>query len=235
MIFHDFKTRSLETERLDRGEFTRAEYLRWQKEMWFIHRALGEKRALKKALSRELRYSRDRQVSVLDVAAGSGSLLAYVRGRRREGDVQAIGLEVTEESARTITRLGALGVCGNAFALPFGDASIDVVFSTLFLHHLSEDDAVTVLREMSRVAKRKVIVVDLDRRAIPYFAYKFLGGLLLQRFTRDDGALSIKRAYRAHELRRLAQRSGLTNFRITRSAVNRLILTSEVAGNAASV
>ena len=46
-------------------------------------------------------------------------------------------------------------------ALPFGDASIDVVFSFAILHHVPKPDA--VIREMLRVARKAVIIVDGNR------------------------------------------------------------------------
>jgi len=227
----DFKTRSLETERLDRGEFTDAEFRRWQKEMWFIHRLFGETRALRKSVLREINSNGTNRVYVLDVAAGSGGLLNFLRYASRGKNVSYYGIEMSPDSARSIARNGNIAVRGDALSLPFADASIDIAFCTLFLHHLNQDDAITMLRELRRVSRRKFFVIDLDRRILPYLAYKFLGRFLLQRFTRQDGALSIKRAYRADELRKIAQRSGLEQVSIERSAVGRLILSAE-AGDA---
>ena len=45
---------------------------------------------------------------------------------------------------------------------------IQVVFSTLFLHHLSEDDAVSFLRRMADNARRLVVVLDLERTRLGY-------------------------------------------------------------------
>ena len=70
-MVNDFRSRSLKTERLDRGEFTHEEYVRWQKEMWFIHRLFGETRALKRALISDVSGENGGSVSVLDVGAGS--------------------------------------------------------------------------------------------------------------------------------------------------------------------
>ena len=227
MIFSEFQTRSLETERLDRGEFTDAEYLRWQREMSFIHRVFGETRALKRALISDTSAREDGQVSILDIGAGSGSLLSYLRSKLSRFHIQLIGLEISRESARGISDHGHLAVRGNALSLPFASSSIDYVFCTLFLHHLNDTAAVELIREMSRVARRKLILIDLERSVLSYVVYKMLGTFFLQRFTRDDGSLSIKRAFRLDELRSLAQRSGLDGITVERSAIGRLILTAD--------
>jgi SAM-dependent methyltransferase len=227
MMFESFNLRSSETERLDRGEYTDKEYRRWQKEMWYIHRFFGEIRALRRTLVREIDRSDARSVSVLEVAAGSGGLLAYLNQRIRGKQLMGIGLEMSADSSVSIATNQSLAVRGDGLKLPFADKSVDFVFTTLFLHHLDESRGRQLMSEMNRVARRKIFIIDLDRRAIPYHLYKTFGRILLQRFTRDDGALSIKRAYRVDELEHMAKSSGLTRFTISRSAINRLILVAE--------
>lgn len=222
-MFSDFRIRSLETERLDRGDYTHEEYVRWQKEMWFIHRLFGETRALKRSLIANVSGN----VSILDVGAGSGTLLNYLRSRLFGSEVRTIGLEMSPESTRGISDNGHLAVRGNALDLPFADNSIDYVFCTLLLHHLNDAAAMKLLIEMQRVARRRLIVIDLERSRFSYIMFRLLGTLLLQRFTRDDGSLSIKRAFKLDELEELAKRSGLESFKVERSAIGRLILTAD--------
>lgn len=227
MIFQSFKSRSSETERIDRGEFTVQEYQRWQKEMWFIHRFFGEIRALRKALVGDIAGNSNGTLTVMEIAAGSGGLLTYLAERTPRLNIRCIGLEISHDSAGTIAKNGHLAVRGDAVLLPFADKSVDYVFCTLFLHHLDSDEAPRMIGEMRRVARRKIVVIDLDRRPIPYLLYRVFGTLLLQSLTRQDGALSIKRSYRASELREIAERSGLKGFHISKSAINRLILHAD--------
>ncbi len=225
-MFSDFRTRSLETERLDRGEFTHVEYLRWQKEMWFIHRLLGETRALRRTLIRDISTRKDDRISILDVGAGSGTLLNYLKSKLPGRKIHSIGLEMSAESTYGIAGNGHLAVRGNALSLPFADNSVDYVFCTLFLHHLSDTAATGLIIEMQRVAKRKMIVIDLERSGSSYIMFRLLGTLFLQPFTRDDGSLSIKRAFRLDEMEKLASDSGIEKFKVERSAIGRLILTA---------
>ena len=53
-MFDRFQQRSTDLERLDTGEYTSEEYSRWQREMKFIHGILGEERALKNTLLRDI-------------------------------------------------------------------------------------------------------------------------------------------------------------------------------------
>jgi ubiquinone/menaquinone biosynthesis C-methylase UbiE len=92
-------------------------------------------------------------------------------------------------------------VCGNALKLPFADTSIDVVMCSQVLHHFAQDDALTLLREMNRVARHRVIVTDLKRSWIS------AAGIWLVSFplgfhavSRHDGVVSVMRGFTTSEL-----------------------------------
>ncbi len=223
-MFEQFKKRSHELERLDTGDYTEAEYRRWQTEMRFIHRLLGERRALRNTLFRDLGDGATR-VSILDVGAGSGELLAQI-GKWFDGRASLFGIEINETAAISIKNNGIIAVRADALALPFETDSFDTTFCTLFLHHLSDDDAVRLLRETARVSRGRIYAVDLNRDARAYYLYKTFGRLFLQRLTLEDGALSILRSFTADELRTLAERARLRNVKVETSRVNRLILSA---------
>ncbi len=222
-MFERFKQRSHELERLDTGDYTEAEYRRWQTEMRFVHRLLGETRALRNTLFRDLGDG-EKRVSILDVGAGSGELLAQI-GKWFDGRASLFGVEINETAAKSIKNNGITAVRADAMALPFETDSFDTAFCTLFLHHLGDDDAVKLLGEMARVSRRRIYAVDLNRDAGAYYLYKTFGRLFLQRLTLEDGALSILRSFTADELKMLAERACLKDVRVERSRVNRLILS----------
>lgn len=224
-MFKRFQHRSLELERLDTGDYTTEEYSRWQREMWFIHRIFGEIRALKTTLLNEINHNRKESVSVLDVGAGSGQLLRELQKWTVGSKIFLAGAEIDHHSARSIRRQNIHAVQCDALNLPFSDNSFDYVFCSLFLHHLKDEDAVYLLREMARVARLRIFVIDLNRHPTAYYVYKMIGHLFLQRFTLDDGALSILRSYNPDELRVLAEKARLSDIKIQHSRINRLILS----------
>ena len=223
-MFPNFSQRSHQLERLDTGDYTPAEYRRWQREMYFIHRIFGESHALRRTLFRDLERT-DGPVSILDVGAGSGELLRQLRKWANGRETFLAGVEINREATLSIRSAGVSAVQCNAMQLPFEDKSFDFVFCSLFLHHLNDEAATGLLREMSRVAKRRVYAIDLNRQPAAYHIYKAIGRLLLQRFTLEDGALSILRSFTPDELSDLAEASGLRDVKVEHSRVNRLILS----------
>jgi ubiquinone/menaquinone biosynthesis C-methylase UbiE len=120
-----------------------------------------------------------------------------------------------------------VSVSGDALELPFADAQFDYVICSLFTHHLLDQQVVKVLREMRRVAKRRIFVIDLHRHPVAYFLYTTLGKIVLHnRLVRHDGALSIMRGFKSDELLELAQRAGLRDVWVERHFPYRLVLSA---------
>lgn len=225
MKFPSFQSRSTELERIDRGEFTDDEYELWKKEMKIIHNLFGERRAMRRSLIAEIEKSKAGQVSILDVGAGTGDLTLNLKKAFDRKIVFIVGADVSPDSTAALKAHDIASVRCDALTLPFADASFDYVFCTLFLHHLDEYAAVKLIAQMKRVAKQRIFVIDLNRSPFAYYLYRIFGLLFLQPFTRDDGALSILRAYTEPELLRLAESAGLQQVKIQRSKINRLILS----------
>jgi len=226
VIFEKFKERCHKSERLDTGDYTPDEYQLWQKEMAFIHRFFGEKRALRNSLIADIRRSGSQSVSILDVGAGSGDLLRDIRHNLKAERMLLVGLEIGHEAAVAIRRNGLLAVRSDAAHLPFKDQSFDYTFCTLMLHHMSDEAAIQLFREMHRVARRRMFVIDLKRSALSYYLYRTFGKVFLQQFTFEDGSLSIRRAFTCDELGTLGVRAGLPNFTVENSAIGRLIASA---------
>jgi ubiquinone/menaquinone biosynthesis C-methylase UbiE len=105
--------------------------------------------------------------SVLDVGCGTGSLT--IEAKRHVGNQgQVSGIDASPEMiARASSKAAKAGIdvffkTAVAEALPFGDATVDVVLSTLMLHHLPRQVRQQCLGEIRRVLKPegRVLVVD---------------------------------------------------------------------------
>jgi 2-polyprenyl-3-methyl-5-hydroxy-6-metoxy-1,4-benzoquinol methylase len=167
------------------------------------------------------RAAGDRPLTVVDVGGGRGDLAhridAWARRRRRAARVVVVDRD-RELLART-RRPGrpVLAVQADATALPLRPGSVDVVVAGLLLHHLEPPAAVRALAGMGAAARLGVIVNDLLRSPIS-LALVWLVTRLCARhpFSRADGPLSVRRAYRPDEIRRLARQAGMTRVSIRR-------------------
>jgi ubiquinone/menaquinone biosynthesis C-methylase UbiE len=233
-MFQRFKQRSHRLEYIDTGDYTAEEYEGCIGELQFVNRWMGDAHSLKNTLLHDVEEKGLRTFSVLDVGAGSGELLrvAAVWARETGRQLRAVGLELNVRMAESINeesdRFDEISsVRGDALRLPFSEAQFDYVICSLFTHHFVDEQVVQILREMSRVAKRRIFVIDLHRHPIAYLLYTTLGKLVLHnRLLRHDGALSILRSFKTDELRELAQRAELRDVLVERHFPYRLVLSA---------
>ena len=101
----------------------------------------------------------------------------------------------------------------------------DVLTTSLFLHHLGEQQVLQLLRGMAAVAKRAVLVCDLQRSWLGY-GLAWFGCRLLTRspIVHIDGPRSVEAAFAVSEISALASRSGLDDAVITHHWPQRWLL-----------
>lgn len=233
-MLEKFRRRSYELEHLDKGDYTAEEYEGCIVELQRINEWLGDASALRDSLLKEIEQRDLKSFSVLDVGAGSGELLRVASKWAREGRRMGffVGLELNARSAKSILEESRdfpeiSSIRGDGFKLPFSDDAFDYVIQSLTLHHFDDEQAVRILREMQRVSRRGMFVIDLHRNPVAYYFYTTVGHLFLHnRLIREDGALSILRSFKPPEMEKLAAQAKLPNAKVRKHFPSRLILAS---------
>ena len=164
------------------------------------HAVLAELRAALPALGTA--------ATLLDVGTGLGDIPDRARAvaARRGVRLTTLGVDAGHAPAAASRRRGVEAVCADALRLPFADRSIDVVMCSQVLHHFDDAEAPRMLRELDRVARRRVIVSDLRR------SWLAAAGIWLVSFplrfhpvSRHDGVVSVLRGFTPAELRALVR------------------------------
>lgn len=170
---------------------------------------------------------------ILDVGTGAADVPdALVSWGRRSG--RPIGVLATDASAEILARARPTSpdiqlAVADGRRLPLADRAVDVSVCSLVLHHLGPEDAVTLLREMARVARRGIVVNDLVRSWLGYAGALLLARLATRnRLTRHDAPLSVRRAYTQSELRDLLRAAGLDPVGMHEFLGYRVALVAEV-------
>jgi 2-polyprenyl-3-methyl-5-hydroxy-6-metoxy-1,4-benzoquinol methylase len=150
--------------------------------------------------------------SVLDIGAASGDMGAVLRRAYPRAVVTSLDRKPNHLACAAQPKLA-----GDVFHLPFRERSFDFVFSSLFLHHFSNEEIVGMLASFGAIARRAVLAIDLERGPLAYYfmpASKWFFGW--HEMTVHDGQLSVQAAFKSDELLVLAQRAGLQKARVRR-------------------
>ena len=183
------------------------------------NRWLGGRAAMRFGLSAAFRPGEvEGPVTLLDVGTGAGDLPLDARrwGRNRGIQIQPLGLDRSLPAARLARDHGVITAVGCAGTLPVRSRSVDIVLVSQVIHHLRRDAAVHMLRECDRVARKAVIVADLERAHLAAAGFWIVSRLLrFDAATRTDGITSIRRGYTRGEFSGLFRDAGVkaTTFR----------------------
>jgi SAM-dependent methyltransferase len=215
--FPDLSQRATEPELLDAG-VPEPEVVRSLADLRFVNRWLGSRRGLLGAVRPHLSGGG----RFLDVGCGSADLPVFLRSRL-PGRIVAVGLDIKRlhlrEAPRTIHR-----VVADVRALPFHDGSFDVVTASLLLHHFDAAELPPLLARLHSLSRRALVVNDLRRALVPFlFGRVFFPLLFRSPVSVVDGLVSIRRGFRAGELRTAFGRAGIDGVTIRRCFPYRLV------------
>lgn len=205
-MFPLFSTRSIQPELLDHlpPEEARPNLA----DLVRINRKFGGHSVIRKTLAQ---VARDEQrFTLLDVGAASGDTARLIEELYPAASV--INLDCNSTNLETAPHPKLLA---NAFELPFRKASFDYVLCSLFLHHFSNDQVIGLLHSFYLLARRALLVCDLERHFLPYCFLRFTKPLLgWNDVTVHDGCISVRAGFHVHELQDLSQAAGIKNVRI---------------------
>jgi hypothetical protein len=158
----------------------------------------------------------DAPMHLVDVGSGYGDTLRRVekwaherriRMRLTGCDLNPDTAEIASEASERTSRIE--WVVSDVFAYESTEP-IDIVVSSLFTHHLTENGIVRFLGWMEEQSRVGWFINDLSRAPIPYHLLKAFSKLAgLHPFVQHDGPVSIARAFVAEDWRRMSSAAGL--------------------------
>ena len=232
MIFSKLRSRGTGPERMDDPSLDPERFIGSLNGLRLLNGVTGSARILWPELLAAAKATPSAPLRVLDVACGGGDVpIALSRRLRAHGlrveidgcDVNALAIQQAEQHAER------QGVPANFFRLDVLKEAIpdgyDVVMSSLFLHHLSGDQALVFLSKAAAAARGSVLIHDLVR-CLPGLWLAQLGvrAMLCNDVCVHDGPRSVENAFTIDEVRRLALDAGLKGSRVETRFPYRLLL-----------
>lgn len=213
-----FSHRSLEKELLDGEGFDFQDISRNLQELDFINAHLGGHAitisGFKKLLGKETK------ISVCEIGCGGGDNLnaLEIYCRKKGIEVEFTGIDINAECieyARSNIRDKRTRYIIDDYKKVQFDEKPDILFSSLFCHHFSDDELVEMLQWMKTHATVGFFINDLQRHPLAYYSIRLLTKCFSKSYlVRNDAPLSVLRGFKRGEWGKLLAKAQITGYQI---------------------
>jgi 2-polyprenyl-3-methyl-5-hydroxy-6-metoxy-1,4-benzoquinol methylase len=163
--------------------------------------------------------ARKKQVSICEIGAGGGdNLIALSRYCGKKGiGVQLTGIDINPNciavAREKITVPGTRLIASDYRSVIFGEEKPDVIFSSLFCHHFTDDELVTMLGWMESNAGSGFFINDLQRNLFAWHAIRLLTRWFSRSWlVKNDAPLSVLRGFTRDEWKQILARAGIKEY-----------------------
>jgi ubiquinone/menaquinone biosynthesis C-methylase UbiE len=226
-----FIERSYQKELMDDLSINDGRISKALKELRTINKFLGGNSVSKKGVRYFIDNS-DTELKILDIGGGGSDILYTLTREIDNLKIYSVDLNKYSCHYQKAEKGNDKIICADAFKTPFREKSFDLVHASLFLHHFNEDEIVQLIKYFLILARKGIIINDLRRNILAYTGIKILTSLFSKsEFVKNDGPLSVKRAFNKNDVIQILQRTGIKNFLIKRMWAFRFLLIIPAARN----
>lgn len=215
----NLKTRSVEAEVMDDFELSSAEIDPVLAGLGKMNNIFGAHKTLIKALE-NFPVAAGNHIS--DWGCGGGDTLRELRrwSNQQKLNLQLTGIDAAEAAVKFASQNSVDAnvnyIKTDVLSDNLRSGQFDIVFSGLFSHHFADEEWVRLINKMRDCSTRGVILTDLHRHWILYYAVWLITHLFTRnRMVRVDGPLSVKRSFKKAELVRLLKKAQIDNYKLT--------------------
>jgi len=158
-------------------------------------------------------HEKSKPLTILDMGCGNGDMLRELAkfGKKAGCNFTLIGIDANQHTVDYAKELSVnypeiSYLKQDIFSEKFQHLQYDLVLATLFLHHFSEDDIVKLLAPILKKASLGIVVNDLNRNKIAYYLFSFLCLFIKNKMTKEDGLISVLRAFKKADLERITEK-----------------------------
>ena len=205
---------------LDTDEGSPAEIAASLRDLRFLNRAFGGEATTLTMMRRVASKAAQSTFRLLDIGAGMGTVPLSARKVLASSGIR-LDVTLLDRAQHHLDRTECC-VVGDALALPFRDATFDVVSCCLFAHHLEPHEVLAYADEALRVAKVAVLVNDLVRHPVHFALACMARPIYRSRLTRHDAPVSVARAYTLREMRTILASSSAAHVEVKQQYLYRM-------------
>ena len=155
-------------------------------------------------------FAGSERLLVCEIGCGGGDNLYAIHNYCKTNNIKAdfIGIDMNSECIRFARQqypeLPCRWICSDYASVDFGAEQPDVIFSSLFCHHFTNEQLVPMLRWLKKNCRQGFFINDLQRNWLAYYLIKYITRFFSRSYlVKNDACLSVARSFRKKEWEQL--------------------------------
>lgn len=160
-------------------------------------------------------------ISICEIGCGGGDNLAVIHRycSKKNISLGITGIDIKDSCiayAKESNAMPANWICSDYKEADLSRHPPDIIFSSLFCHHFTETELITMLQWMNTNCRKGWFINDLHRHPLAYYAIKIITRLFSRSYlVKHDAPLSVARGFTKKEWKQLLLKAGISNSRVS--------------------
>jgi 2-polyprenyl-3-methyl-5-hydroxy-6-metoxy-1,4-benzoquinol methylase len=158
---------------------------------------------------------------ICEIGCGGGDNLAaiYKYCKKKDIPVSFIGIDMNAAciafAKQQYPDLPCEWICSDYKVVNFADKKPGIIFSSLFCHHFTNEELVSMLQWQEQNCRQGFFINDLQRHWLAYFLIKYITKFFSRSYlVKNDACLSVARSFRRKDWQQLFQLAGIKQYDI---------------------
>ena len=215
----NLRHRSYQKELMDGDDISFAAMAQTLKELNIINTRLGGHAITINGVKQLI--NNNQTVTVCEIGCGGGDNLAaiYKYCCKNNISINFIGIDMNTEciafARQQYPQLPCQWICSDYAVVQFGNNKPDIIFSSLFCHHFTNEQLVKMLRWLRSNSRTGFFINDLHRHWLAYYLIKYITRFFSKSYlVKNDACLSVARSFKKNDWEQLFQQGGINQYNI---------------------
>ena len=174
-------------------------------------------KGLKKIIS-----PKEKVINICEIGCGGGDNLKVLADycKKQQIDAMLTGIDIKQNcisfAAQKNKALQANWICSDYKDVVFGADKPDIIFSSLFCHHFTKKELISMVQWMKANSNKGFFINDLHRHPLAYYSIKAITRLFSSSYlVKNDAPVSVTRGFIKAEWQDIFKQAGILEVAIS--------------------